>query len=332
MFVRRKPELFLVGAPKCGTTVLNHYLALHPDVYMARKEMHFFGADLRFGGQFYRRDAKSYLREFENCRSRRQLGESSVWYLRSESAAAEIKAFNPDAKIIIMLREPTEMLHSLYHQFLFDGNEQLPAFELALAAEGERRSGRLIARQSYFPQGLHYRENARFTEQVARYLEVFGRERVHIVIYDDLVADAGAVYRRVLNFIGAAPFEIPAGIKVVNGNKFAKSRLLRNCLNDPLLRSAALAVRPWLPQFLFAGLQRTEARLQQLNTRCAGRQPLSPELRRQLREEFAPEVARLGRLIGRDLSGWNEERAGAATPDAQEAGLELMATPGGPRG
>jgi hypothetical protein len=162
----RKPDFFIVGAPKCGTTALNDYLAAHSDIYMARKEMHLFGSDLRFGSQFYRRDADAYLAELDTWSGQRLIGEASVWYLFSKLAASEMKAFNPEARVIIMLREPAEMLCSLYCQFLLDGNEDLPSFEEALAAEPERRAGKRMGRQTYLAQALDYRATARYTEQV----------------------------------------------------------------------------------------------------------------------------------------------------------------------
>src|SRR5579859_908594 len=137
-----RPNFFIVGAPKCGTTALNHYLSAHPEIFMAKKEMHHFGADLKFGPQFFRRDRAEYLAEFAGGQGRKRVGESSVWYLFSREAAAELKAFNPEARVIIMLREPVAMLHSLFHQFRADGNEPLLVFEEALAAEKEGRERR----------------------------------------------------------------------------------------------------------------------------------------------------------------------------------------------
>ena len=154
----RRPDFFIVGAPKCGTTAMVRYLATHPDVFVARKEMHFFGKDLQFGHQFYRRAEKAYMAEFEKWEGQRRGGEGSVWYPSSKLAAAEIKAFNPDARIIIMLREPVEMLYSLYSTFCWDGNEQLPTFEEAVTAESDRRAGRNIPRRTYFAAGLLYHE------------------------------------------------------------------------------------------------------------------------------------------------------------------------------
>ena len=86
--------------------------------------------------------------------------------------------------------------------FFFDGNEPLPTFEQALAAETDRSGGRRLCRQTYFAQGLAYRRVVRYTEQVRRYFEVFGRERVHVIIYDDFAADVSAAYRQTLDFLG----------------------------------------------------------------------------------------------------------------------------------
>jgi hypothetical protein len=286
---------------------MDHYLAVHPDVFMARKEMHFFGSDLRFGPQFYRRDPTAYLAEFNAANNRRRAGEASVWYLFSGQAAAEIKAFNPDARVIIMLRNPVEMIHSLYYQFLFDGNEHLPTFAEAIAAQDDRRAGRRLGRQHYFAQGLVYCEDARYTRQVERYFRAFGRDRVHVVIYDDFAADPDAVYRGTLEFLGVAPMPIKNGATVINGHKHVKNPVLRAVLNDPLVRRALLAVRPWLPQPVFTALGKAEARLRKLNTVPAARQTIDPELRRRLDAEFAPEVERLSALLGRDLTGWSRD-------------------------
>ena len=303
----KKPDVFIVGAPKCGTSAMDQYLAAHPDIYMAKKEMHAFGSDLRFGPQFYRRDQEAYLAEFAARNGERRAGEASVWYLFSTQAAAEIHAFNPEARIIIMLREPAEMLYSLYYQFRFDGNEHLPTFEEALAAEDERRAGRRITRQTYLAQGLVYRETARYTEQVRRYFDVFGRERVHVIIYDDLAADVRAAYCRALEFLGVDSTRIETDFQVINGNKSVKHSALRGLLNDPLVRSTAVAIGRRLPRPIFTALHDVERRLWKFNSRSEKRPPLAPEVRAQLQREFAPEVERLSELLGRDLTHWSRQ-------------------------
>lgn len=305
-FYYMKANLFIVGAPKCGTSAMTQYLAAHPDIYMARKEMHFFGQDLRFGPQFYRRDLKAYLGEFQDWNGQRWAAEASVWYLFSTSAAREIKEFNPDARIIIMLRKPSEMLHSLYHQFSYDGNEHLPSFEEALRAQDDRRAGRRLNPQTYLAQGLVYHDTVRYTEQVRRYFDAFGRDNVKVILFDDFVADVPAIYRETLEFLGLEQSPTPAEFKVVNPAKKVRSHFLRAILNSPRIRSAALAARPCIPRWVLSGLQRLEAGLRQSNTRNMRCSPLSPELRAQLDGEFAHEVERLGQLLGCDLTHWNK--------------------------
>jgi hypothetical protein len=305
-YPKKKPDFFIVGAPKCGTTALDQYLAIHPDIFMAKKEIHFFGSDLKFGRQIYRRDHAGYLSEFDGWAGQNRAGESSVWYLFSKQAAAEIKAFNPQAQIIIMLREPVAMMYSLFNQFRFDGNEQLPSFEKALAAEVDRSRGHLITRRAYFVQGLAYRATAHYTEQVRRYFKVFGRERVHVIIYDDFVADTARIYRETLNFLGVAA-DFPGNtFTPLNESMSVKSSLLRNVLNDPLIRGTAIALRPWVPKAIFSGLQQLQSKFFQLNKQPASRSPLPQELQLSLRREFAPEVERLSFLLGRDLTHWSK--------------------------
>lgn len=303
-----RPDFFIVGAPKCGTTAMADYLAGHPDLYLARKEMHFFGADLRFGPQFFRRGLADYLAEFDAWHGQRRAGEASVWYLFSTRAAAEIKAFAPNARIILMLREPVEMLHSLYCYYGFDGNEPLPTFEQALAAETDRRRGGRAGRQTYFPQGLAYREVVRYTEQVRRYFDTFGRERVHVIIYDDFARDVAAVYHQTLDFLGVESKGHDPDFKIVNPAKRVRSPALRAVLGDPLLRSAVLAVRSWLPRPVFGALRQIDARVRQFNARVERRPALAPGLGAQLKRAFAPEVERLSELLGRDLTHWSREQ------------------------
>ena len=302
----KRPDFFIVGAPKCGTTALWHYLQQHPDIFMARKETHFFGSDLDFGRQFFRRDADSYQAEFKNWNNQTRIGESSVWYLFSHKAADEIKSFSPDARIIIMVREPVSMLYSLFYQFRNDKNEHLATFEEALAAENDRREGRRITRLSYFPQGLVYRSTARFTEQIRRYFNAFGRERVHVVIYDDFAADTLASYRDTLKFLEVASNSINISFEPVNTNMSVKSSVLQSVLNDPLVRGTAIAMRNWLPQPVFNVIRKAGTRLSDLNSRPAPRQPLAADTRLSLQKDFAPEIERLSELLGRDLTHWSK--------------------------
>ncbi len=162
-----RPNLFLVGAPKCGTSALHGYLAQHPDVWMSEpKEPHFFCTDV--DAPFAVRDPDAYAALFKDVQSD-VVGESSATYLYSKVAAQKIRAVCPDAGIIAMVRSPLEMLPSLHSQKRVNGTEPYPTLKEALAAEPKRKAGELPAIGA-FP---FYGDAARYTEQLQRYLDVF---------------------------------------------------------------------------------------------------------------------------------------------------------------
>ena len=283
------------------------YLKSHKEIFMPTvKEMHLFGSDLEFTGGFYRRRLDAYLAEYAGRNGELRAGEASVWYLYSKRAAAEIHAFNPDASVIIMLRNPTDSVYSMYHQFLFDGNEHLPTFEDALAAEEDRRVGRKITRHTAFVAGLIYRETALYTDQVQRYFDVFGRDSVKVIIYDDFAADPASVYTEVLEFLGVDSSPGNDKFPVINSQKSVKSRMLRNLMNDRYLRLAMHGICEVLPRKVFTTIRKLEGKVWRLNTRAGRRPPIAPEMRARLQNYFAPEVKRLSELLERDLTHWSK--------------------------
>lgn len=292
------PSFFIVGAPKCGTTSLNDYLRQHPGIFIPdRKELHYFGSDLQFA-KTLRPARDEYLAHFADAQPGQIAGEASVWYLFSHLAAKEIHDFCPAAKIIIMLRSPADMLHSLHSQYLFESNEDLTDFAAALAAEEDRSQGRRLPPGSNYREGLLYRRVARFAEQVRRYLDVFPREQVHIIDFDDFSRDTPRVFAEVLKFLGVDP-SFRCEFEVRNPNKQVHSRPLHNFLNNP--GTFAILLGRLIPQSLRRSLV---SRLKSANSPAVPRAPLSAELRAQLNREFAPEVQQLGELVGRNFSKW----------------------------
>jgi len=297
----RRPDLFIVGAAKCGTTALEAYLRRHPEVFMAPlKEPHYFGRDLPFVDRAPFSESE-YLSLFAGARGERRIGEKSVWYLYSKRAAAEIKAFNPTARIIVTLRNPVDQMHSLHAQNRLTVSETIADFEVALRAEPSRRRGLNLARRG-MQDNVLYRAIASYPEQVQRYFDAFGRDRVHVIIFDDLRASPAAVYAAVLEFLDVAPASnVP--LRPENASRRLRSERMARVLHAPprgvVRLSRALLSRP--------ARIRLMRRLRLLNSREAPRTPMPPELRRQLQREFAPQVERLGRMLGRDLSHWSRD-------------------------
>ena len=294
-----RPDFFIVGAFKAGTTSLYDYLRQHPQVFMPfHKEPMYFGADL--DARYRRMSEDEYLQLFADARTGQRVGEASPWYLYSASAAREIKAFAPEAQAIVMLRNPVDVMYAQHSQLLFNQREDLADFGEALAAEPDRRAGRRIPAGALRREALFYRHSVRFAEQLARYLDVFGRERVHVIVHDDLVGDTARVVRDAFAFLGVDP-NASVDLHVLNPNRRARSGLVQRLIFRPPgpLRRVVPALRR------FPLVHRLRDTLVSANSGPEARRAMDPELRRQLTAALAPAVEALGTLIGRDLSAWS---------------------------
>lgn len=275
------PNLFIVGAPKCGTTAMHTYLGQHPAIFMAAdKENNHFAADLLPPNDPFRSDER-YFAMFARAGDKVIVGESSVYYLLSQEAAVNIHRFNSQAKIIIMLRNPVDVLPSFHAQLVLNRDEEIGDLEKALAAEAGRKSGAVKIKAGLrFKERLFYGEVVAFSEQVRRYLAIFPREQVEIIVYDDFKQDPAGVYRRTLEFLGVDPAFVPA-FPIINSRRQAR-------LPGP--------VGSLLAKVLGRERQRVKAPGQYL--------PLEKSFRQRLQLRYRQEIERLGRLIGRDLTAW----------------------------
>ncbi len=306
--IEPRPDFFIVGAPRCGTTAMYEYLRRHPDVFMPEhKEPMYFGADLAtIHGRLTEAD---YLRLFRPAKPGQRVGEASTWYLYSTDAPREIHEFSPDAQIIIMLRNPVDVMYSLHGELVFYGGEELDDFEDALAAEPDRRAGRRLG-PTRRPEALFYRDTVRFADQVERYLAEFGPDRVKILLFDDFIRDPEAAYLEVVRFLGVDDGFRPS-FERVNESK----RPVNSSLQSFVVRPPAPLAR-FIPLLRRAPLaHQLRAKVLSANSRPYERPPLDRSVRERLTTELAPEVQRLGELLGRDLSRWLP--AATPRPDAR---------------
>ncbi|MEM9091845.1 MAG: sulfotransferase domain-containing protein [Cyanobacteria bacterium P01_F01_bin.53] len=236
-------------------------------------------------------------------------GEGSTTYLYSRAAAQNIYDFDPDAKIIIMLRNPITVMHSFHSQLLFNGSSEIVQdFATALALEPKRKLGDSIPERCKTPELLLYKEGVKFSEQVKRYFDVFGTEQVKVILFDDFKKEPAKIYREVLEFIGADPaFE--TSFTTINSNKKARSPFLQTLLKYPPAKvlQAGKYFLPIPQAWRRALLEKTKASLKKMNTQKVARPPMDAQLRQQLIAEFTPEMQALGALIGRDLSTWYQD-------------------------
>ena len=299
-----QPSFFIVGAPKCGTTALSKYLNCHPQVFIPeQKELHFFDTDLKTPERA--KDLSHYLSLFEPG-SNQMCGEGTTTYLYSKTAAQNIYQFNPNAKIIIMLREPVEMMYSFHSQLLFNGSsETVDDFKQAMALETTRKSGQQIPARCSEPSLLFYRELAKFSEQVDRYLDIFGPEQVKIFLFREFIDNTAIAFREILDFIGVdASFEME--FVRMNSNKKVRNKKIQELVKYP--PSRILEIGKYfipLPQDQRRQLlEWFKRQIGRANTQKSTRPTLDPNFRAQLTQELRPEIQKLAQLINRDLSHW----------------------------
>jgi hypothetical protein len=320
---RKLPEFFIVGQPKSGTTALYEMLRSHPDIYMpALKETRFFDREWHPGmkpitessaaaaragdgaSDPHPNTLEQYLALFANAKSGQRAGEASPGYLRSPLTAARIAEFEPAARIIAIFREPASFLRSAHMQLLQDHVETEKDFRTAIAREES------IAAEK--PVLWYARERVEYVKQLCRYHDVFARERVLVLIYDDFRADNEATIRRVLRFLDV---EEAAAISYTEANQTV---LVRSPRAYQLQRSLYLGASPGARVAKAAIKALTPRRLRHEGLRALrervifGKPPPPDEaLMLELRRRFAPEVEALSEYLGRDLvSLWGYDRIG----------------------
>jgi hypothetical protein len=309
--VKTLPNFFIVGAARSGTTSLDRYLSQHPEIYVTpRKETHFFAVD-DFPPSFKGpgdeklntsviRDQEQYAQLFASVTGKKAIGESSAFYLYFLGTAERIAQAVPDAKIIILLREPVGRAFSAYSYMVSNGRETL-SFEEGLNQEEERRQEGWEPIWWYKELGLYYR-------QVRHYLEVFGTQQVKVLLYDELCANAGQMLRDVFAFLGVEEDVVIDTSVRHNPSGAPKSRrlytLLGNFIDNPNFLEKR--IKSLLP------LRLREAWASKAIDKLTRPALLDPQIHAQLQAYFAEDVSKLEDLLHRDLLSWQSQRPNIA--------------------
>lgn len=297
-----KPNFFIVGAPKCGTTALYTYLKAHPEVFMPEKvkEPHFFATDLKMLHLVQK--PEEYFELFASATNAKALGEASTRYLYSRHAAKNIHACCPHAKIIIMLRSPIEMIYALHSQHLRSCVETYTSFSNALDAEERRLTGKEDVAPKISPEILAYRKTGLYTEQIKRYFQFFPQEQIKFIFFDDFSSNTGKIYSEVLNFLEVDP-DFTIEFKKINPNQGYLLYSLHRLLHKRPYPLQTL-VQKIIPKSLRNGLFML---LRNANSWKKKRPPLDPALRNSLCDYFQDDISKLSQLTGRDLLHWIEK-------------------------
>ena len=296
-----KPNFFIVGAPKSGTTALSDYLRDHANIFVCNpKEPHYFANDLP--GRQSVRTLNDYIHLFDNANANHiAIGEASVWYLYSDVALQNIKIFDSSAKIIAMLRNPVNLVHSFHSQLLYNKTEDQQDFSRAWELINERKHGKYIPKHCADIKLLYYNEIAKLGDQIERLYNIFPSEQIKIIFFEEFSSNTVKVYKEVLQFLDV-PMDERNHFPVINQNKQHKMQWLASFVKHP----PRSLVKATLKAKEFIGLERLGLidSLEKLNRNIVRREALSPSVLSQVSQEYRHDIDKLSQITGKDLSSW----------------------------
>jgi hypothetical protein len=278
----RLPNLFIVGAPKCGTTAWAEYLRSHPDIFFPQhKDQCFFALDLP-NFRLTRTEA-DYAELFAQSGDASVIGEASAMYLFSEVAAVAIRDHDPASKILIFLREQEDYLPSLHNQFLREFAEEIEDFETVWRLSRQRPSD-TIPTTCLEPRTLDYVAMGRFREQVDRYLAAFPPEQVRVIQFRDWTANPRATYLGILDFLGLKDDGRTVFPPINQGQTYRSRTLARLIIRPPTFarRIARLMKNSALGRWLYGA-----ARAVGFRSAPGYKREIAPELRGEIKRYYA---------------------------------------------
>jgi hypothetical protein len=288
------PNFLVIGAAKAGTTSLHWYLGEHPAVFMSpAKDPSYFAYNLDDQGRllwgepgfhtFPVRSLAEYERLFDDVGGATAVGEASTMYLECPQSADRIRKLLPSVRIICSIRQPVDRAYSDYVMYLrhrgrrFDAARDLTAG--AAWADPESRWMRI----------------GRYHEQLSRYFRAFPRERIRVVLFDDLKRDARGFMAELYRFLEVDPAFVPdVAVPHAPGGLPASP-----ILEKLFVRSARATVKPWVPGPAVNWVRRLRTRTMRPVP------PLPADLREELTGRFREDIARTSELIGRSLDHWS---------------------------
>ena len=305
------PDFFIVGAPRCGTTAMCRYLSRHPQICFSRpKEPHYFSRlDHDPSAEELRRD---YLeKNFSHYEDRHTAaGEGSVSYLYLPGVIERINQLNPAAKFVVLIRNPLSMLPSYHQRMRFLLQEDQPDFKKAWDLQEPRHNGQHVPRRCLDWRLLMYSHVAMFGVQVERLINLVGRERSHVIVFDDFKADNRATYLRLLEFLGVED-DGQTEFERRFASQMYRYEWLQKLLYVPATSGgkAVETLQQKSRKYNEDGTRKPSLikRLTKLNKVAVSPPPLSPEMADIIRETLRSDNEHLSALLGRDMSYWLSE-------------------------
>lgn len=303
------PNFLVIGAARSGTTTLHHYLRKHPQVFMPIvKEPGFFIFDGEepnylgprvetFFGHGLLNSAEEYGALFDNAQNADAVGEASALYLYFHDRTAErIHRYNPDTRLIAILRHPADRAFSNYMYLRMSEREPVETFEEALALESQRKM------DGWYPFWF-YREQGFYHTQLATFYQVFPRQQIKVFLFEDLKNRSAELLQELYGFLGVSPDYVPETVSKHNNsgevtNRFSKEAL--NFIDDPSHPLKRLTHR--IPETIRKPVREKVRSL--IKRQGVKEAAIAPETRQSLLDDYRDDILQTQDLIQRDLSAW----------------------------
>ena len=293
-----KPNFIIIGAMKAATTSLYTYLKQHPDIFMTSvKEPMFFNNYNKKNNYIIKgrknkkiTTLKQYYNLFNDVKKETAIGEASPSYISDKDCPIIIKENLPNIKIIAVLRQPVERAYSNYLHVQRSGKEIIHDFEEAFNEEKVR------IEKNWSPL-YHYKSKGFYFEQLNRYYNLFPKENIHIVLFEEIIKDPKSVSKKIFEFLNVDSTFIPDSSKQINvsgtpkgifGWFVMKSRYYNLIPN--------IEFSKYLPQTIIKFL---------FNSAYSTPKKISNELTKKLTDlHYKDDILELEDLISKDLRHW----------------------------
>ena len=278
-----KVNTFIVGAPKAGTTSLHFYLQQHPDVCMSEiKEPNYFTAKevVKLYYDVSPVNNEDWYHSIFTEPTRKVVGEGSVSYLFYPKVAQKIYQYNPEARILIILRNPVQRAFSHY---LMDCRLGLCDISLEEILENPSKYPHFY--QQFIELGMYH-------QQIKRYIDVFGQSQVKVLFYDDLKSETSIFIDQVFSFLALKSVDINMVVK----NKFKQhsSTIVAKLYQFKWLR---YYINRFFPKKMLLMIK-------SVLFKDSKKPTLDPAIKRKLSEIYKKDIAELSKLLSKDLSAW----------------------------
>jgi hypothetical protein len=303
------PDFLIIGAGKSGTTSLDNYLKQHPQIFIPQfKEPNFYGYENNTPEDFkdnpgelthYKNsvtDLQSYLKLFEKALPFQVIGETSNTYMYHEGAAARIKYYNPNMKLIAVLRNPAERLYSRFLHLAREDRRPTEEFSDCL-----KKDTIWWQRNDLIKEGFYFRH-------LSKFFRSFPSQNIRIFLYEELNKQPDRVLKEIYSFLGVDP-----SFKTDLSIRYNESGLIKNRFWDKIYGQHGVVVKTikaMLPESINSMLRENlfiQKKLNTLRSKNLLKPKLDPKLKARLTKEvYADDIRNLQRLIQKDLSHWLE--------------------------